>query len=328
MRRLLIFNPDTEYALASDSINYTPPSAVVRLRRNMALYPATYASPGDAILLCDIIPDDELERLPYRDIATEKNLEIIRMPALHSVLTFAEPIFADPWGWNRCLAYRLRQRFRGIEGIPDDNGLESIRNLSHRRTTIEFLKKTATDFPEIEIPQECRDVEQAMSVFERRGDVYFKAPWSSSGRGIIRTSDLDRSQVEQWVRGTIAAQGSVMAEKAYARRLDFATEWLCRDGKAMFAGYSVFETSRRGKYHNNMRGTQSELENMIRQTTEAWSDCLLEKINAAIEQLIAHSYSGPLGIDMLVTESGTVNPCVEINLRRTMGMEQLPIYYN
>ena len=75
-----------------------------------------------------------------------------------------------------------------------------------------------------------------------------------------------------------------------------------------------------------MRGTQSELENMIRQTTEAWSDCLLEKINAAIEQLIAHSYSGPLGIDMLVTESGAINPCVEINLRRTMGMEQLPMF--
>ena len=328
MRRLLIFNPDTEYALASDSINYTPPASVVRLRRNMALYPATYASPGDAILLCDIIPDDELKRLPYHDIAAEKNLEIIRMPALHSIVTFKEPVFADPWGWNRCLAYRLRQRFSGIKGIPDERGLEAIRNLSHRRTTIEFLSITATDFPEIDSPKECTGVEQAMSVFEKRRDMYFKAPWSCSGRGIIRTSDLDRSQVEQWVRGTIAAQGSVMAEKAYARRLDFATEWLCRDGKAMFAGYSVFETSRRGKYHNNMRETQSELENMIRQSTEAWCDSLLEKIQAAIEQLIAHSYSGPLGIDMLVTESGTVNPCVEINLRRTMGMEQLPIYYN
>ena len=327
MRRLLIFNPDTEYALASDSINYTPPASVVSLRRMMALYPAVYASRGDAVMLCDIIPDEEIKTLPYSGLAADKDLEIIRMPKLHSFVTFTEPVLADPWGWNRCLAYRLTQRFRGVEGIPDETTLDAIRNLSHRRTTVDFLRITASGFPEISLPEECLSVEHAMSIFTKHADVYFKAPWSSSGRGVIRTSDLDCNQVEQWVRGVIATQGSVMAEKAYARKLDFATEWHCRDGKAHFAGYSVFETSRRGKYHRNLHGTQTELEAMIRTASDSWNDGILEKIRVAIEQLIAHLYSGPLGIDMLVTDSGTVNPCVEINLRRTMGMERLPGYF-
>ena len=68
--------------------------------------------------------------------------------------------------------------------------------------------------------------------------------------------------------------------------------------KAHFAGYSVFETSRRGKYHRNLHGTQTELEAMIRTASDSWNDGILEKIRVAIEQLIAHLYSGPLGIDM------------------------------
>ena len=83
MRRLLIFNPDTEYALASDSINYTPPASVVSLRRMMALYPAVYASRGDAVMLCDIIPDEEIKTLPYYGLAAEKNLETAFLRYIH-----------------------------------------------------------------------------------------------------------------------------------------------------------------------------------------------------------------------------------------------------
>ena len=37
-------------------------------------------------------------------------------------------------------------------------------------------------------------------------------------------------------------------------------------------------------------------------------------------------YVGPVGIDMLADKDGRVNPCVEINLRHTMGMTAAALY--
>ena len=54
------------------------------------------------------------------DLAAEKDLEIIRMPKLHSFVTFTEPVLADPWGWNRCLAYRLEIPRSGGYSRRDD----------------------------------------------------------------------------------------------------------------------------------------------------------------------------------------------------------------
>ena len=39
----------------------------------------------------------------------------------------------------------------------------------------------------------------------------------------------------------------------------------------------------------------------------------------AIQNVLTDGYEGPLGIDMLVTSQGIIHPCVEINLRNTMG---------
>ena len=73
------------------------------------------------------------------------------IPSLHSLSRFS-PTHGD--GTDVC-AYRLTQRFRGVEGIPDETTLDAIRNLSHRRTTVDFLRITASGFPEISLPEEC-----------------------------------------------------------------------------------------------------------------------------------------------------------------------------
>ena len=94
-----------------------------------------------------------------------------------------------------------------------------------------------------------------------------------------------------------------MMERAYIRRLDFATEWQCRDGEASFLGYSVFNVSRRGKYQSNTTGTQDSLLDLIKSATPKWNPAITEKQKSVLEKLIAPFYSGPLGIDMLVTGS-------------------------
>ena len=53
-------------------------------------------------------------------------------------------------------------------------------------------------------------------------------------------------------------------------------------------------------------------------------DVVIGQVLLAIDELIAPHYDGPVGIDMMFywDENGKIalNPCVEVNLRMTMGM--------
>lgn len=323
MPNLHIFNPDTDYALASDRRYYTPPAYVTALRKRLALLPALYAREGDSILLLDS-PDIPLTSLEYYDICRDKSIDIVSLCDCHDGISSGLELTAEPWGWNRNIRQILCDNFPRLKGIPDKDAIGRLRNLSHRRTTIEFLTYLKESLPnEIEIPVEINNPEVAMQAYRENRSRFFKAPWSSSGRGIILTDDLEPKHVEPWIRGIIRRQGSVMMEKAYWRSLDFATEWRCDRGSVSFLGYSVFETSRRGKYHSNERGSQEDLIGIIRNSCDSDPEEMTELQKRAIEKIIAPKYDGYLGVDMLATHSGAINPCVEINLRHTMGMINL-----
>ena len=324
MASLHIFNPDTDYALAADSAYYTAPARIIALRNENVLLPALYADTGDTILLMDE-PADSVENLKYNHLATAKSITILTPGEIAGNPDSISSLQPLPWGWNRQIRNWLIEISDGkISGIPSEADLSKLRELSHRRTTIAFLKEMEDMLdPDIRIPEEVNSTARGVSSFRSERRLYFKAPWSSSGRGILLTDDLEEKHVEPWIRGIIRKQGSVMMERAYIRRLDFATEWQCRDGEASFLGYSVFNVSRRGKYQSNTTGTQDSLLDLIKSATPKWNPAITEKQKSVLEKLIAPFYSGPLGIDMLVTGSGAVHPCVEINLRHTMGMANL-----
>lgn len=325
MPKIHIFNPDTDYALANNSEFYDAPKNVVELRRHYALLPSVYADKGDAILIIDNIRDS-IQNLPYYENIAKKNLDIIFLNdanVLNNTARYSN-YSPEPWGWNLSIRRIFLNNFGNMPGLPDSNIINNIRDLSHRRTTIEFLKFMKPHLAnEIEIPIEIKSVDEALKEFNQRKNLYFKAPWSSSGRGIILTDDLEEKHVEPWVRGIIRRQGSVILEKAYNRIFDFATEWKITDSNANFIGYSVFKVSRRGKYQSNVDTSQEELEKIIAFKCPAWDSEFLKLQKYAIEKIVGKFYNGPLGIDMLVTESGAINPCVEINFRHTMGMLNL-----
>ena len=338
MARLHIFNPDTDFALAAKSDFYTPPASVASLRREFALTPALYADPGDAILLLDNLTADEIAALPHYSHAVRKNLTLVRLPGKGEAPNRRfEGYVADPWGWNSSLRRLLMNRFSGIRGIPSEEMLTNIRRLFHRRITIDFLKPLIEEENEkagcgaeilsesLRLPQEIFSVEEALELYFNSDDLFFKAPWSSSGRGIIRTNDLEERHVRPWIEGIIAAQGSVIAETAYDKLLDFATEWKCLQGKVTFSGFSLFETSRRGKFKGVFHLDSQEIARRISEASFKPIEETVEYQRRQICRLIAPFYDGPLGVDSLVTKSGMINPCVEINLRRTMGM--IPLEY-
>lgn len=323
MASLFIFNPEHELALASNRSIYTPPKRVIELRKQLSLLPALYAGNSDFILLPPEVSEVEAQN-PFLlneehfKAVEEKNLKLVKDSGLPEIMEEIEKV--EPWGWNKALVHRLTEAGLPQEKLPDDITLYHIRRLSHRTTSIHFK----------EIVEECLKQKanlQAREIFslEELEDflsfhplAYLKAPWSSSGRGIVVTDHISAKGLKEWAHGTIKHQGSLIAEPKWERKLDFATEWFIENHNSVFMGFSVFETSSRGKYHGNISGNQEELFHIISEASN-FDMKIVEAQKLAIEKLISPWYNGPLGIDMLSDYNGEINPCVEINLRMTMG---------
>lgn len=305
MRLLHFYNPDTDYALAAGEHNYTPPESIRRVRARNALLPLQYMAHDDAILVID---NDAI-------IPQETKAEILHLDSMSDWSSFR----AAPWGWNHTVARFFFTYCPGITGIPSSEMLSNLRQLAHRRTATLFLTevKKSGRFDSISLPLEFQSVDEAYSYYESKRDdgLFFKAPWSSSGRGILFTAGVEDYLVKQWLSGTIAKQGSVMAEAFYPKTIDCATEWMIVEGKPCFLGVSLFEASRRGKYHKNICGSQKDLRDRI----GILDDDLIAIQSEALRTVVGKRYEGPLGIDMIVMPDNRIHPCLEINFRHTMG---------
>ena len=125
-----------------------------------------------------------------------------------------------------------------------------------------------------------------------------------------------------WVTNILKSQGSIMAEPYYNKVKDFGMEFMAdENGSIHYLGLSLFHTVN-GAYEGNILATENMKKNMISHYVPV---CLLDSIKyKIIEYLRLEGYVGPFGIDMMVTKEG-FHPCVEINLRRTMGHVALAI---
>ena len=313
-----LFNPDHDYALAVNGNWYTPPSSISRLSIERAFTPVEWASPGDVILIPDyLVANQKLSISPDKiqsEMIAAKNLSLLHFNEVADFLSKHSDFIISPWGWNKSIVYRLKKVGVSESLLPTAEQLENIRLLSHRRTTISFNQLIKE-----EVPMEFTNVENAMDFYFKNPDCFFKAPWSSSGRGIIACHDLTERHVRPWLRGTIKRQGSVLGEKNFHKTIDFATEWKCSNGQPIYLGVSCFTTSNRGKYHGNFHNSQEELLRKIKTVAPDFGKETITHQKKAIQQLISPYYSGPLGIDMMADPNGKIRSCVEINLRMTMG---------
>ena len=305
---------------------YTPPAKIVKLRKEKSLLPALYADNGDFILLDDKVSPEELSSLDFYDICRQKELIPVYLKDLPDIFPALSQIV--PWGWDHAIIRELSENGVPQNLIPTKSQLEELRRLSHRRTTIPFRTMMAEllDEPIINMPEELRSVKEIETILQENPLMYFKAPWSSSGRGIVVSDHITRKGLLEWCHGVINHQGSVMAEKAWMRIFDFATEWEIKDSDTIFLGVSVFETSSRGKYHGNINLPQEDLYNLIKTSVPHFNERIIKAQQQTIQHLIAPFYNGFLGIDMLADQEGNINPCVELNLRLTMGHVALKQY--
>ena len=349
---LHIFNPEHDIALAANLSNFTAPHAGRQLRNDLGFLPALWAQEGDRVL----VQHEESALKAYRRVChrlvklgvsliTNYEFQIPKFTTHSSefVIRNSELTNIQPWGWDRAIRRELERNGVPASLLPTAEQIEQIRQLSHRRTSAQLLPQLQMEGTVGEA-FECTTIEQVEELHRRYGRLVLKAPWSSSGRG-VRFCDAERlnekgeMKNEKWARNVIASQGSIMAEPYYNKVRDFGMEFEAdAEGHIRYLGLSLFHTVN-GAYEGNILATENVKREMIsRYIPISLLDSVKQRI---VERLHLDGYVGPFGIDMMIVKSigngnhnsqlSIVNcqlglhPCVEINLRRTMGHVALNI---
>lgn len=220
-----------------------------------------------------------------------------------------------PWGWSLPLVGELARNGINRSSLPALPELKKLRELSHRRTSVRLAESMGFGH----WMRYAEDEESALEAIEKfDGKAFVKLPWSCSGRGVFDTRSIPRSKVREVVGAAIRRQGGVTVELAHDKKKDFAILYEYRVGCARCLGLSMFEAATSGFYGGNAVLPQEEIATAIGWDTAS----LAAKAGEALERVLGNAYDGPAGVDMLVAAGPAgkyVVPCVEVNLRYTMG---------
>lgn len=296
-----LFYPSHDIALANGVRHFNPPAAALRLQEDLASLSQIWNRPYEA----------------------------------------GEVAFPQPWGWDWDTRQYLHQAYKvKLSQLPTDEDLSLIRQLSSRQTTIQLLEQLGDT---VHLPvylQSIEAVEAFIDQHEQEGKPFvLKTPWSSSGRGLTR-SGVPRATILKHAQATIQRMGGIMGEEWIDNKIqDFAMLFFVSDHDVRFLGYSLFDndgaTYRQGYLMSNER---------IIEKLNTGPE-ILNTVSAKYVQILTNLFTpffgkpwqlGYVGIDMFTYRSNPSNssitsnptlpsplilsPCVEMNLRCTMGV--------
>lgn len=347
--KLHLFNPENDLALAAEASgirNYTPPKGALAVGYRGALLPLWWAGEEDCVLLPPRLSPEEYGR--YLSEAEEMKESyglkgrIATPEELKASGEFREAV-PVPWGWSRYARHRFEEAGTATALLPDDDQLALFSNLSHRRNTItlnsdlirqSFQTKGSVNIVLPPPPLEIRSVYELNQIVPQKYDqVMVKLPWSCSSRGLLRLSAREVALYTSRLRGMLRRQGSVMVEKYLSHPssssesgpADFAALFEADDnGMVRFRAWSLFKTDSNGRYEGNIVASQKELKERIPLSGNE-KDWIAAALEMALNRLIDRRYRGWMGVDMMIWDVGEgghtgVAPCLELNLRHTMGV--------
>lgn len=319
--KLHIFNPEHDLALAANQRNFTAPHAGRHLRSDLAFIPALWADEGDLVLVDDI--DDAYDKVRHLGASYINKVEFITKPQLQKLM--AESPVVDsvhPWGWNIALKGELQRIGTPDIMLPTDEVLAQVRNISSREWAAIHLQKGVVY---------AADLRRLYDEVRLRGRAVAKAPWSSSGRGVKyvdanQLGDVTHlSPFDRWAENIISQQGGIMVEPYYNKVKDFGMEFEMVDGQVEYRGLSLFQTVKNA-YMGNLLATEEEKMEIMAPYVSADELLSIQKhVVTVMGKALRGKYHGPFGVDMMVcaktpdSKDTFVNPCIELNLRRTMG---------
>lgn len=327
---LHLFNPSHDEALAAHSPYYSPSKIAQKLASQWALLPSLWANDGDAVY----IPTNAEQLLEAKVLQVNgKQIRLVQRSDMNP--RFWQTISqVQPWGWDALVKHQLVKMNAPTELLPTDEALEQIRQLSSRQTTADVLpmlvdRLTAyAALPMVGCSYIVDNWEELMQLVDDYGNVMVKSLWSCSGRGVFPLNAHPSASVVGRVHKLLQQQGAIEVEPLYKGVTDFALEFdaKAKDG-VTYRGLSLFRTTVRGGYMANVVQPQEQLQAHLFsmfQPLQTGFDLLCKVCEQVLTAYFSKAaYCGPLGIDMMLVQlpDGTtaLHPCIEVNVRRTMG---------
>ena len=334
MSLLHVFNAGHDEALVPAAHVCQPSRAARLMERDLSALPALWASADDVVLLPPDAPTppEALRRLT-------PGVRFVTAPADGRPLpaTLWEGIGGiAPWGYD----LRLRHVLAGLGAparlLPDAAWIgDVVRPLSSRQTAVGLLpaivgtlRHALPTLPVVGRSAWCTSASEARAALAANGRSMCKTPWSCSGRGVFVAPWPAEETVWRRIERAIAAQGGVAIEPLYDVAADLAMEFVADHTGVHYAGLSVFETCG-GRYGGNVVDSDDALAQRLPETLRPALPTVGVVVAETLHTLLCGRYHGAMGVDMMVVRqtdrTWALHPCVELNLRRTMGMVALTL---
>lgn len=314
MGSLLLFNPENDSALACGSEFYTAPANALLLREAGSVLPFWYGNVGDLV----IAPSSSrrwIERLK-----TDFDIK----PDFYENSSAYEDVTA--WGWSNAVHHQLLDLGINKDKLPSKETLQHIRELSHRRLTIKVNEnlKATLDIKMPETPVEAFTLDEVENYIDTHASCYVKSPWSSSGRGVVGSYIASKAELLRRSKGVIRRQGSIMCEVGLNKVKDFAMLFYSDGKEVKQIGYSDFFIDKDTAYSGNILACDEVIENnLAKYVSRKTLANIANTLENIYTELIAPHYKGYFGTDMMIHEDNNkyeIAPCIEVNLRMTMGV--------
>lgn len=311
--QLHIFNPEHDIALAHNLDNFVPPHAARELRADLGFLPALWANDGDLVLVDNI--EGTLNRVRHISRFTHDVLFITPsdLPNIPADTTIS------PWGWDKAMCHQLVCSGFQSHSLPTNAELENIRQMSNRQWAAENLLRPLV-YGRKDRVGEATFISNVSELPSTSTPYVLKAPWSSSGRGIRYVDTLTTHQ-RGWAKNVISKQGGVMKEPYYHKIKDFALEFSSTKGGIRYKGLSLFNALN-GAYMGNIIATEKEKADILNKYIPFERiEEVIEEIQSILSKSLLSNYIENFGIDMMIVDHHglKLHPCVELNLRQTMG---------
>lgn len=338
MNDVYFFNPTCDFAIANGSQNWQPNQLLHKMEEDLDLLPAYLATPDDGIILYNYPSDsflDDFQKIEfkfpgfiqkkYRNLATLNPIRNIKpwgwSPATHKQTEYLKNLCSDEFSVSPVFNWNPEIRHFYSRSFAATVLAEVLKNLNKKNV-----------LPNNYLPKICQnktDVENALNCW---GKIMLKAPWSSSGRGLQPiTKTPVHQKVWEKINGIIRDQGFVLAEPLLNKVHDLAFLFDIKKGIISFTGTSHFFTDKNGKYEGNFLNgiSKPDFQEINSFINEMQVKILTELIRVLQNSKLPAVYEGPFGVDMLIYRDDNdelfINPCLEINLRFTMGFVALKI---
>ncbi len=319
---LFFFNYSHDLALANGCSNYILPRHVVMLERDLMPLAAFCAQRDDVVVV------DKGLTAACRDFYGSicRDVGFADLSGLHEIKGNLRP-----WGIDRRLQRELLKSGFSCNFCSDD--IDNLYRLSSRLVASRVLAQLRRQLPELPLCGQsvaCHTETEIRQAVAAHPSTLLKAPWSGSGRGLRFASSQIVPPVSGWCTNILQTQGAVMVEPLYYKVTDLAAEFFAEPtGAVHYAGLSVFQTTERCTYLGNVVAPQSMLEQMAFAGigVSVYRE-VVGSLERLLEDCIAKRYTGPLGVDMMICrdrEGLKLHPCVEINMRSTMGILSLSL---